>query len=187
MLSLEPLVADQLDTFRDFLGRDDFGGCFCAVWTAFGDDWVPRCRDSAQPNFHETKRRVLEGQHVGFLVLDETEPVAWTGSGPKSGFPLLATKLASRLTGVTGDVWSVACIAIRADRRGSGLSRRIVELLIDRARDAGATAMEAYPTRPWDEPRSYRGSETTFEKFGFQVEGSERDGESEILLMRLEL
>ena len=47
--------------------------------------------------------------------------------------------------------------------------------------------MEAYPTRPWDEPRSFRGSEATYRALGFEVVGSEKDGASEILLMRLVL
>ncbi len=199
-LTLEALGRDRFEAFADLLGREDFGGCFCAVWTAFGDDWGARCADPARPNLAETRRRVEAGDHVGFLVRDAgaptkgadgqlvaSEPIAWTGSGPRSAFPLLESRKGARLSPQADDVWCIGCIAIRADRRGGGLSARIVEAVIDEARRAGARAVEAYPTRPWDEPRSYRGALSTFERAGFQVIGSEPDGESEVLLLRRSL
>ena len=127
------------------------------------------------------------GEHVGFLVHEGSELVAWTGAGPKSGFPFLATKLASRLTPAEAGTWSLGCLAIRSERRGQGLSRRIVQAVIAEARRGGASVLEAYPTKPWDEARSYRGALGTFEGLGFSRAGSEPDGESELLLMRLEL
>jgi hypothetical protein len=47
---LERLTIDRLGAFRDLLAGDEFGGCFCAVWTSFGDDWTARCADPARPN-----------------------------------------------------------------------------------------------------------------------------------------
>lgn len=93
MLRLEPLSMSTFPAFADLLGGPDFGGCFCAVWTAFRDpaDRGARCADPARPNLDETRRRVEAGEHVGFLVKDATQVVGWTGAGPKPSFPLLAT------------------------------------------------------------------------------------------------
>src|SRR5688572_8346051 len=98
LLTLEPLTAARLPEFRALLGGDEFGGCFCAVWTSFGSDWESRCGDSAQPNFAITARDVLAGRRAGYFVHDGPDVVAWTGAGPKTSFPLLATKLGSRLS-----------------------------------------------------------------------------------------
>jgi GNAT superfamily N-acetyltransferase len=162
MLHLERLTPNGIDIFAELLGGAEFGGCFCAVWTAHGPDWVRRCGDPARPNLEVARRRVDAGEHVGFL----------------------ATKLGSRLSPADADIWSIGCIAVRQDRRGTALPQKIVAAVAELARNAGARALEAYPTRPWDEPRSYRGSHRMYEQLGFQERGAERDGATEILLMR---
>ena len=186
-LRLQPLTPARLDAFRALLGGPDFGGCFCAVWTAFGPDWGARCRDPDQPNYGETARRITAGEHVGYLVEEHGELVAWTGAGPKPGFPALADRLGARLTPLDPAVWSVGCLALSAAWRGQGNAAQVVAAVIQRARAEGATAVEAYPTLPWDEPRSYRGAHSTFARLGFEEVGREADGASAILLMRLEL
>ena len=190
-LSLEPLDEANLSTFAALLSGRGFGGCFCAVWTAHGSDWAQRCANPAKPNLEETTRRVLAGEHVGFLVWAAGEGsrrlVAWTGAGPKRGFPLLATKLGSRLSPTSAEVWSIGCLAIASEERGQGLSLGVVQALAQEAARQGASAIEAYPTDPWDEPRSYRGARSTFARAGFQVVARDPDGGSQILLMRLEL
>ncbi|MCA8920431.1 MAG: GNAT family N-acetyltransferase [Planctomycetes bacterium] len=186
-LSLLPLTAARLQAFRALLGGPDFGGCFCAVWTAHGPDWAARCGDPAQPNYAEAARRVAAGEHLGYLVEDDGQLVAWCGAGPKPGFPLLASKLASRLSPMDPAVWSVGCLALSSAWRGAGRSARVLEAVIERARASGAEALEAYPTLPWDEPRSYRGAHSTYARLGFAIVGREAEGEGEVLLMRLEL
>lgn len=84
-------------------------------------------------------------------------------------------------------MWAVGCIAIDPAHRGRGLADRVVAAVVARATAAGAAAVEAYPTRPYDEPRSYRGSERLYARHAFEVVGAEPDGDSSILLMRREL
>src|SRR5690606_14122330 len=139
-LTLEPLKPAKLDAFRDLLGSSAFGGCSCAVWTSFDDTWASRCEDKSQPNFYITQTNVTEGRHVGFLVYQGSNLVGWTGSGPKSSFPFLKTKLASRLSGFSSEIWSVGCLAVKENFRGKGISMAIVQAVIDQARSGGATA-----------------------------------------------
>lgn len=186
-LTLQRLATHNLAEFERLLGGRDFDGCFCAVWTQRGDDWVTRCRDPSRPNLTETIRRVEAREHVGFLVYEGGEPVAWTGSGPKTCFPRLRERLASRLSPATAETWSVGCIAIPQARRGHGLSRRIILAVAEAARGAGALVLEAYPTELPDPERAYRGLRSTLEQLGFQRRGVERDDDNNILLMCLEL
>jgi len=187
VLRLVALSPETPAAFRELLGSSDFGGCFCAVWTAFGADWSARCADPARPNLTTTAERVHQGHHVGYLVYQDQELVAWTGAGPKPGFPLLATKIGSRLSPMAAEVWRLGCVAIAASARGRGLSEAVVEAVIAEARAAGALALEAYPTDPWDEPRSYRGAASTFARLGFEEVGRDPEGEGAILLLRRDL
>jgi GNAT superfamily N-acetyltransferase len=182
-IDLRPLQADQLDTFKSLLGSSDFGGCFCAVWTAYGSDWESRCTDPATPNFHATAERVRSGHHAGYFVYDEKTLVGWTGSGPKNFFPLLATKLGSRLSPSIPQTWSIGCVAVKAEFRGQGLADKIVAAVLELARTNHATKVESYPVRPFHEPRIYRGTEGLYRRMGFVEDGHEMDGDHQILLM----
>ncbi|MBI3039636.1 GNAT family N-acetyltransferase [bacterium] len=96
-------------------------------------------------------------------------------------------KLASRLTGFSESAWSVGCIAIKAGFRGKGYPKCIINAVIELARNSGAERIEAYPTRHWDESRSYRGSYGLYKSLGFEVKSTESEKETEkateILLM----
>jgi ribosomal protein S18 acetylase RimI-like enzyme len=142
-LRFEPLTDANLGVYRALLGSSDFGGCFCAVWTSHGPDWESRCGDPAQPNYAITERDVLDGRRAGYLVYEGDALVGWTGSGPKPGFPLLASRLGSRLTRSTADIWSIGCIALAAAHRARGLSDRVVDACVELARSRGAAQAAA--------------------------------------------
>ncbi len=186
-LRLENLIPEKLDTFRELLGSCDFGGCFCAVWTSYSDDWVTRCHDKSQPNFQITKKNIEQGLHIGYLIYQGDNLIGWTGSGPKTVFPLLKTKLGSRLSEFSSNVWSIGCLAVREVFRGKGMADLIVRAVIDEARMNGAVAVEAYPTRPFHEPRIFRGTFQLYKRLGFIEAGVDKDEDYEILLMRFSL
>ncbi len=187
MIRLEALTPSALPEFRNLLGSKEFGGCFCAVWTSFDDTWVNRCKDPALPNYLITEKNCKSGKHVGYLVYSESKLVGWTGSGPKPCFPFLSQKLGSRLSDSNAATWSIGCIAVKESARGQGLADRIAKEVMALARTKGAKRIEAYPTRPSDEARIFRGSHRMYTRLGFEVTNSEKDGDSEILLMQLSL
>lgn len=184
-LKLQSLTVDKLNIFKELLGSNDFGGCFCAVWTSHDDDWVARCNDKAQPNFLITKKNVELGHHTGFLIYQGNGLIGWTGSGPKTAFPFLKTKLGSRLTSFSPDTWSVGCLAVKETYRGKGLSDFIVRAVVEEASKSGATTVEAYPTRPFHEPRVFRGTYQLYKRLGFVEVGVDKDGDYEIVLMSM--
>ena len=186
-LRLEPLSMTNLPEFKELLGSNEFGGCFCAVWTSYDETWEKRCGDKSLPNFNITAKNTANGQHIGFLVYQNEEIVGWTGSGPKTAFPLLKEKLGSRLSSFESNKWSLGCIAIKNQYRSKGLAEKIINSVINKACENGAILLEAYPTRPWHEPRSYRGSFKMFERLGFIEKISEPDGDFEILLMEYKI
>ncbi len=186
-IKLRPLSLDNLEVFRSLLGSTDFGGCFCAVWTSYGDDWEKRCTDSSQPNFFITAKDLERGRHIGFLVYSGSQLVGWTGSGPKTSFPLLKSKLGSRLSSFSKDIWSIGCLAVPSEFRGRQLSEKIISAILNEARLQGAKTVEAYPVRPFHEPRMYRGNCELFKRLGFVETRYEKDGDFEILLLEYSL
>ena len=123
---------------------------------------------------------------MGYLVYENEAVIGWVGLGPKVCFPRLETKLASRLSPFAADTWSIGCLALKAEFRGQGYADRIVPECLSVSKALGATAIEAYPVRPWDEHRSYRGALSSFKRSGFKEVYAEQDEQSEILLMILQ-
>ncbi len=183
-LRLVPLTKARLEPFRDLLGGSDFGGCFCAVWTHFDERWQERCADPAQPNYEATASTLAEGRRPGYLAYRGDELLAWTGAGPKTEFPLLATRRGSRRTRFVDGIWAIGCIAVAGRARGAGLSERIIGATLDLAHGLGFREVEAYPTDPFHEPRSYRGCATTYLRLGFREVARERDGPVDALVVR---
>lgn len=183
-LKLVRLDKRRMGDFERLHARKEFRGCYCAVWTAHGPDWDERCLQRPTENLEHVRSRVVEGAHVGYLAIREEDGavVGWAGAGPKSSFPLLAQRPASR-QGESEGTWSVVCLSVPFPCRGLGYAGRIVELLVEEARRAGVRRVEAYPVEPADERQAQRGSRKFYEALGFTVAGEESEGEVRHLRM----
>lgn len=186
-LHLVALVPDRFADFVALLGGEEFGGCFCAVWTHHDEDWPARCADASRPNAARTLRDLRGGRSAGFLVHAAGEVAAWVGAGPKRDFPFFTTRLAARCSGRGPDQWVLGCLAVAARWRGQGLHEAITRAVVAEARRAGAAWLEACPTDPWDEPRRYRGALSTYRRLGFREVAREKDGETAIVLVERDL
>ena len=189
-LRLLPLTEERLPAFASLLGGPAFGGCFCAVWCHHDSaTWPARCADPARPNLQATAADLRSGRAVGYLVQLQGQTVAWTGAGPWAEFPALQHRLAARLAPQSerAQAWVIGCLAIAPTHRGNGLCEAIVRSVLHLAHSAGAASVHAFPTRPWDEPRSYRGSLGLYSRLGFCEQAAELDGDVEILWMRRQL
>jgi GNAT superfamily N-acetyltransferase len=74
-------------------------------------------------------------------------------------------------------------VAVKAEFRGKGLADQIVAAVMDLAKESRATHIEAYPVRPFHEPRIYRGTESLYRRHGFTEKTFEVDDDFQILLM----
>lgn len=75
--------------------------------------WEQRRKDPSLPNLSFAKNAVAHRVHWGFLAFDENGFAGWTAPGPKTQFPLLKTKLGSRTTPFSSEIWSIGCIAFK--------------------------------------------------------------------------
>lgn len=185
-MRLQALGVDGLPAFFDLHDRPCFGGCYCAVWTAFGPDWTQRCADRT-PNRDHLRERVRAGEHRGFLVQGESGVLGWTGAGARRCFPGLEQRAGARRHPNGPDDSILGCLAVAPSARGTGLAHAVVDAVVARAAASGAVCIDAFPVRPWDEPRSYRGSERLFSAHGFVEVGSEVVGDTEVVVMRRSL
>ncbi|MFA5139308.1 MAG: GNAT family N-acetyltransferase [Elusimicrobiota bacterium] len=175
-LKLVKLDSRRMGDFERLHSGKEFGGCFCAVWSSYGEDWEERCsKERRLENLEHTRSRVRRGTHVGFLAYRETDGavVGWTGAGPKTSFPLLKEKPGSRAGAFDDSVWAIACLAIPFAYRSLGYARTMIELVVEQARAAGAKSIEAYPVDPSDDESAYRGTRKLYEALGFSVADSE--------------
>ena len=92
-------------------------------------------------------RLVERGTVPGVLAYEGKEPVGWCAVEPRGSFPRLER---SRLFQPVDDrpAWSIPCLFVRADRRGRGISRALIEGALKHARRRSARLVEAYPVDP---------------------------------------
>lgn len=184
-IALQALDPAGLDAFLDLHDRACFGGCYCAVWTAFGPDWGARCT-ARTPNRDHVVAAVEAGEHRGYLVRHDSW-TGWVGAGPRRCFPGVERRAGARLYPAGPDDWILGCLALPPEARGTGAAHAVVEAVISEANAAGARSIHAFPVRPWDEPRSYRGSERLYTAHGFVVVGTEDVGGSVVVVLRRRL
>lgn len=187
-LTLKNLKPSGIDDFARIF-KDGGSGCYCASWRSMDETWTARCKDPRKPNLAITRQNVERGYHIGFLVYDADHLVGWAGAGPKTEYPSMEKeRYGARLSAFSVDVWAIGCLAVEAAfGEGRDGFAEIVTAIVAAAKDAGATAVEAYPVRPWDKARAYRGSEDLYKRLGFKIRASDPDDESEVLLMSLDL
>lgn len=113
---------------------------------------------------------------MGVLARLSGEPVGWAACGPRSRYAGAEGHRRALLAVLDPaedeSVWLVPCLFVRADQRGRGVTRALVEAAVDLARERGAVAVEGWPlTGPDPAPADlFVGRQSTFEALGFRPE-----------------
>lgn len=169
--TIAPLTPDLWEDFASVLGGSGKSGCWCMYWLTGSAAFRAGAKGGrAAPNRAAFREVVDAGPPPGLLAYDGAEPVAWLRLLPRARLPGLER---SRFfaTGLdTAGVWSLSCFVVRARWRRRGLTDVLIRAAIAHARDAGATALEAYPTdSEARKPASavYLGLASTFRRLGF--------------------
>lgn len=176
-LAFHEVDNDRWDDFAAlFESRGGPKSCWCMVWRAEGAE----ARRTDGPSRRKAMSgRVQGGVPIGLLgYLGET-PVAWCSIAPRDTY--------RQGLGGAGepDTWSLACMFIRRELRGQGVTQQLIKAAVDHARDHGAKIVEAYPVDPDSPSYRFMGFVPTFEKAGFKPTG-QREGKRRHL-MQLEL
>ncbi|MEO9137447.1 MAG: GNAT family N-acetyltransferase, partial [Jatrophihabitans sp.] len=110
--------------------------------------WYAQHADDVQGRRELLRDQVVEGH--GVIAHLDGEPVGWCSVAPRRDYGFLRQttwKGRSEDQDAPG-IWAVTCLVVRAGFRHQGVSRALVGGTVDLARDAGASALEAYPMKP---------------------------------------
>ncbi len=106
--------------------------------------------------------RVADGVPVGLVYYDAATPVAWSSIAPRETYQKLGGPEEPDEV-----IWSLACMYIRRDLRGWGLTRQMVALAEQEAVAQGATVIEATPVDPESPSYKFMGTVPFFAAAGY--------------------
>jgi GNAT superfamily N-acetyltransferase len=153
------------DFARLFEERGGPKSCWCMVWRASSAE--AKCKDGSNRRV-QIKSRVDGGIPIGLIGYMGEQPVAWCSIAPRETYrPLggLAADLA------TERIWSLACLFIKRDHRGKGLTAELITAAVAHAKAHKATILEAYPVDADSPSYRFMGFVDAFASAGFQEVG----------------
>lgn len=165
-LAVRPLTPDLWPALEDLFGpQGASNGCWCMYWR-IGPAYGKRPRGENREDF----RRVVDrGPPPGLLAFDGERAVGWCQLTPRRNLAWLQRRRAGAAA-EDAPVWSISCFYVRRGYRGRGVTAQLVAAALEKARAAGALAVEAYPVdtaRPGATRNVYTGRATTFARAGF--------------------
>jgi GNAT superfamily N-acetyltransferase len=164
-LAIRPLTPDLWPALEDLFGKPGASnGCWCMYWR-IGGAYRERPREENRADLRSVVQR---GPPPGLLAFDGDRAVGWCQVTPRSALPHLE---GSTRFGPLDQrpVWSVSCFFVRRGYRRQGVSSALLAAAIRFAREAGAPAVEAYPSTK--DPKWYTGLASTFARAGFRKVG----------------
>ena len=175
---IEPATADRWDDVVSVFGtRGDPSRCWCTFLFADRVDYSHR-----DGNREHLRKLVAGPMSPGLLAYAGDSPVGWVAAAPRSLFnPRLARSPALKPLPYEGTVWSVLCFVVPPAHRRQGVGHALLAGAVDRARAAGAAAIEGVPRddrtgKRWSNPMAYTGTASMFARAGFtEVERRRND------------
>jgi GNAT superfamily N-acetyltransferase len=165
-LETRPLTPDLWPALTDLFGENGACyGCWCMYWR-IGNAYRNRPQSENKAAF---RKLVKLGPSPGLLAFHEGLPVGWCQITPRDSLPWLDR--AWRLKRVDDiPVWCISCFYVRKGYRKKGITSALIAAAVERARNAGAPAVEAYPLDAKLTPSaSGTGYASTFIRAGFKV------------------
>jgi GNAT superfamily N-acetyltransferase len=160
-LTFRPVTRQTRDDFVALFDRPGWQKqCWCMVWRATAEEGTGT---PGPVRRQQMLGRIDKGTPVGLLGYDGDDAVAWVSIAPKQTYRGLGGPEPAE----GEDVWSLACMVVRRDRRGTGLAHELIAAAVDEAKRHGATAVEAYPVDPDSPSYTYMGFVPAFERAGF--------------------
>jgi GNAT superfamily N-acetyltransferase len=155
-------------------------GCYCRYWHFEGDhrQWLARCAHAPEENRAEMLGALGARREdaTGMLARDaDGSVIGWLKLAPAAGMSkLYGQRLYKGLPVLQRDpdgVWTVGCVFVREGARRRGVARALLAGAIERARAAGARAVEAFPRSDTDvaDAALMMGPLALFLEAGFQV------------------
>ena len=192
MLDIRPVTADRWEDLAAFFGPSGaFAHCWCTWWRQTSAEFSQGVEENGAPNRALMRSLVEAGTEPGLLAYRDGQPVGWVSVAPRIQYGRI---LRSRRIGPAPEeaaderIWSVVCFWIPRTERGKGVANELLKGAAERARQRGATILEAYPvdTAGGRQPSAnlFTGTLSMFRRAGFQEVDRPRGAQ---MVMRLPL
>jgi GNAT superfamily N-acetyltransferase len=165
-LDVRPLTPNLWPALADLFGeKGACYGCWCMYWRV-GNAYRKK---SSSENKADFQRIVRRGPPPGLVAFHGHIPIGWCQITPRDSLPWLdRTWRLKRVDDLP--VWSISCFYVRKGYRKRGITSALIAAAVDRAKRAGAPAVEAYPLDAHATPSaSGTGYASTFARAGFKV------------------
>ena len=148
-LEVRPVTAARWEELAAFFGPSGaFSHCWCTWWRQTSAGFGKGVEEQGAGNRSLMQGIVAAGAEPGLLAYRDGLPVGWVSVAPR---PQYGRLLRSRRIGPPAEeaaderVWSVVCFWIPRGERGKGVATELLNGAVTRARERGATQLEAYP------------------------------------------
>jgi GNAT superfamily N-acetyltransferase len=147
------------DVFADNAG---WASCYCMFHLVASPTWGER---PASQNRADLAAGLRSGVITAMVASVDGRLAGWCNASLRRAYP------AHRDGSADDDrIAAIVCFAVAPPYRGHGVARRLVDATVDRLRDDGATAVEAYPVRdPSEASAAYHGTVGMFATAGFDI------------------
>jgi GNAT superfamily N-acetyltransferase len=112
------------------------------------------------------------GPPPGLLAFDGDLAVGWCQLAPRADLPWLERAPHVRPPGGDRPVWALSCFYVRRGYRRRGVTAALISGALTVAREAGASAVEAYPVdtaAPDATSNTFTGTASAFARAGFST------------------
>jgi GNAT superfamily N-acetyltransferase len=170
-ITVEPLGRNNWQKLVKLFGeKGACGNCWCMYYRLGRTEFEEGKTENG--NREAFKTLVWDNRPTGMLAIYEEQAIAWCAFAPREDFiKLERSRVHKRIDGVP--VWSIPCFFIHKDFRRQGVSVKLLQGVIQYARQRKIEAIEAYPTLPPDKPLpdsfAWIGLYSSFEKAGFRI------------------
>jgi len=166
-ISVSPATVDNFADLESLFGpKGGWSGCWC-MWNRQTNSEFEQ--QKYEPNRRALRQAIAEHRELGLLAYDGDSPVGWVAVAPRSEYRRLDR---SPVTKPVDDVavWSVTCFVVAKTHRRKGVATALLAGAVQRAREQGATTVEAYPVAPdgdMADSDAWHGIESMFVAWGF--------------------
>jgi len=165
---VRPVASDNWDDFvRLFEARGGPHYCFCTPYRFKRTPDMGKVEKKAA-----MQRLVAAGTPIGVLAYDGREPIGWCSIAPRETYVRLErSKTMPRETPPETPTWTILCFYVVRARRGTGVTRALIDGAVSHARKLGAKVVEGYPFDAAGVSSTHRGHSSVFRKAGFRGRG----------------
>lgn len=146
-LTLQKLSVENFSDYESLTSCQSGGGCYCSFWHqkwSSMTDWEKCQKETPEINRSIVLEKVKSHFHVGVLVYDKSELVAWVSVGPIVDF-YWTWKRVGALGDLSKTTAGIVCFTISKGQRNRGRQKEILETLKTYGRNQGWTSIEGYP------------------------------------------